>query len=578
MSQQHARPWHHVITRSLFALFQTELPKRKLIPICILLFCESFNSTSVFSYVAFMVLDLKKGIPTSKVGFYAGAIASVWYLAQFCSSYLWGRASDKVGRRPILLCGAVGSLVSSLAFGFSFNYPLAIVFRSLNGLLNGNIGVIKTYLAEITTSSTQAKAFGLVGLMWGIGSITGSVIGGLTARLAVKYPQVFSPDGFFGQFPYATPNLISSAITLTGLILAYKYLTENVIPQAIPLKEIEALNINTPEHSTESEELSNGDTDKVHITLEDKEDTKDTKGKELELLKEENPTKISKISQIWHDFWTTLTNIFARRPKGNYSGLSQSTHSRTEKSIFKQREVWRVCILYSILGFTYTIHDEDFPLWSMTDASIGGLNFTTNQIGFTNGITGLAVILIQLFIYHRVATKLGLIATFRHGCIWALLTFLLIPWTNIYANNIYVVWVLMTVFAISKAVAGQLAFSSVMAMIANSVDFKQMGSVNGLAQSMVACTRAVAPTLGGVLFAWSVALHKFYPLNQHFVFLLMAILSAITALLTIGMPLSINKPKNETVEENNLMTPEVVNGNDIDTPTMERIEKLNNDT
>jgi len=118
----------------------------------------------------------------------------------------------------------------------------------------------------------------------------------------------------------------------------------------------------------------------------------------------------------------------------------------------------------------------------------------------------------------------------------------------------------------------------VMAMIANSVDFKQMGSVNGLAQSMVACTRAVAPTLGGVLFAWSVALHKFYPLNQHFVFLLMAILSAITALLTIGMPLSINKPKNETVEENNLMTPEVVNGNDIDTPTMERIEKLNNDT
>lgn len=61
----------------------------------------------------------------------------MWFVAQFLSSFLWGRLSDVYGHRPILLFGSIGSFISALLFGLSWSLPSAVLFRSLNGLLNG---------------------------------------------------------------------------------------------------------------------------------------------------------------------------------------------------------------------------------------------------------------------------------------------------------------------------------------------------------------------------------------------------------------------------------------------------------
>ena len=58
------------------------------------------------------------------------------------------------------------------AFGLSVNFPMAIISRGMSGMLNGNIGVAKTYLGEITDSTNQSRAFGLVGLVFGFGQIS----------------------------------------------------------------------------------------------------------------------------------------------------------------------------------------------------------------------------------------------------------------------------------------------------------------------------------------------------------------------------------------------------------------------
>lgn len=64
-------------------------------------------------------------------------------------SFLWGWVSDKLGRRPILLFGVLATVATELLFGFSQNFVWAILARLLWGLLNGNIGVAKTYISEV---------------------------------------------------------------------------------------------------------------------------------------------------------------------------------------------------------------------------------------------------------------------------------------------------------------------------------------------------------------------------------------------------------------------------------------------
>ena len=62
-------------------------------------------------------------------------------------------------------------------FGFSRNFTVAVISRSLSGAFNGNIATAKAYLSDITDSSNQSFAFSLIALAWGIGCIGGPVIG-----------------------------------------------------------------------------------------------------------------------------------------------------------------------------------------------------------------------------------------------------------------------------------------------------------------------------------------------------------------------------------------------------------------
>lgn len=70
-------------------------------------------------------------------------------LGEFAAGMWWGRISDKFGRKPVLIGGLIGTLVSMMIFGFAKSYPVALLARAAGGLLNGNIGVIQTTLAEL---------------------------------------------------------------------------------------------------------------------------------------------------------------------------------------------------------------------------------------------------------------------------------------------------------------------------------------------------------------------------------------------------------------------------------------------
>ena len=92
---------------------------------------------SIFPYTYYMVSSFKIASDDRQIAIYAGMITSAFAFAEFSTGVVWGRLSDKIGRKPVLLSGLAGTGLSMLIFGFAPNLPVALLGRALGGLLNG---------------------------------------------------------------------------------------------------------------------------------------------------------------------------------------------------------------------------------------------------------------------------------------------------------------------------------------------------------------------------------------------------------------------------------------------------------
>jgi len=94
---------------------------------------------SIFPYIYFMIKDFKVAKDDYEISVYAGLVTSAFAFAEFLSGVAWGRLSDKIGRKPVLLTGLFGTALSMLIFGFAPNLQVALLARALGGLLNGYV-------------------------------------------------------------------------------------------------------------------------------------------------------------------------------------------------------------------------------------------------------------------------------------------------------------------------------------------------------------------------------------------------------------------------------------------------------
>ena len=162
-----------------------------------------------------------------QISFYAGMITSSFALAEFSTSILWGRLSDKIGRKPVLIFGLFGTMISMLVFGFASSLPIALLGRALGGFLNGNIGVLQTMVAEIVTQKEhQPRAYSIMPFVWCLGSILGPALGGALAQPSKGYPSLFTPGAFFDRYPFALPNIVCAAILTMGIVIGFLFLEE----------------------------------------------------------------------------------------------------------------------------------------------------------------------------------------------------------------------------------------------------------------------------------------------------------------------------------------------------------------
>lgn len=119
---------------------------------------EPIGLASVYPYLPSMIQSFD-GVKSSDVGFWTGVVSASFSIAQCLTAISWAKASDRYGRKPILLLGLFNTMVATLLWGFSTNLWMAIVSRSLLGAVNGNQGVVRTMTAELVPwkVSTQTK-------------------------------------------------------------------------------------------------------------------------------------------------------------------------------------------------------------------------------------------------------------------------------------------------------------------------------------------------------------------------------------------------------------------------------------
>ncbi|KAG9236815.1 major facilitator superfamily domain-containing protein [Amylocarpus encephaloides] len=189
--------------------------------------CEPIAFMSIFPYVYYMIQDFNITDRPEQIPVYAGMVTSAFAFAEFSSGVAWGRLSDKVGRKPVLLTGLAGTALSMLVFGFAPNLPVALLARALGGLLNGNIGVLQTTVAEmVTVKEHQPRAYTIMPFVWCLGSILGPMLGGALAKPVDNLPQLFSPGSIWETFPYLLPNLVCTIIVSFGVLVGILFLEE----------------------------------------------------------------------------------------------------------------------------------------------------------------------------------------------------------------------------------------------------------------------------------------------------------------------------------------------------------------
>lgn len=144
-----------------------------------------------------------------------GVLSASFPIAQLAASPVWGRVSDRYGRRPALLAGLTASAVAYVVFGFAATLSLLFVSRFVQGLGGGTTGVAQAYVADTMAPHERAKALGWLSAATSLGVIVGPALGSIAAG--------------WGE---AGPGLLAAGLCVLNAGFAWKWLPESRVLQS----------------------------------------------------------------------------------------------------------------------------------------------------------------------------------------------------------------------------------------------------------------------------------------------------------------------------------------------------------
>ncbi|OAD08202.1 hypothetical protein MUCCIDRAFT_105154 [Mucor lusitanicus CBS 277.49] len=377
----------------------------------------SFSIHAPFIY--FMIRDFKM-TDELHIGYYASLITSAFAMAQFVSGMPWGSLSDRIGRKPVVLFGLASTIMGVFLFGLSKSFAWALATKIFSGLFNGNISVLKSMIAELTenhTAEKRTRAFSLLQVTFGLGSIVGAALGGF----------------FFLKETLQLSKLVNNGREEAPLL-------SNADPQQQQNYNAVAV--------TEQPDIT-----RPHLTLSEK-----------------------------------LTP-----------------------------PVLAISILYAVTAFQMLYFDELLPTWSATPKEAGGLGFESREIGTILSYAGIVMLLVQVFVLHRLTAIFGLLNLFQLSLLSSAFIFLAQglnrllyqipdPTADGQVGTKFWVWFGLIFCLTVKSLAQTIAITISVILLNNSVErYDTLGFINGFSQCCNAAMRTLSPAVAGYIWSRSIA-------------------------------------------------------------------------
>lgn len=463
---------------------------------------------SIFPYIYYMIEDFNITDDTSKISVYAGMVTSAFTLAEFSTGVLWGRLSDKIGRKPVLLTGLLGTALSVLVFGFAPNLPVALFARALGGLLNGNIGVLQTTVAElVTVKEHQPRAYTIMPMVWCIGSIIGPMIGGALARPCISYPEIFARGTIWDKYPYLLPNLFSAATVFVGVIIGLLFLDET--------------------HSMKKSQRDRGREmgDYLANIVGEATGYNGKRGPEKQALLDgeqrigygsSHPSLTSSDDEESLPAYQSQENSPRLSPQADTRSLCSAPLDPEEPVVEEKKKTFTKPVImniisYGILAFHTMTFDQLFPVFLSTARPetpilelpfrfTDGFGLETKTIGFIMSVQGGYSLLSNYLIVPPVTRRLGSLRLFRLLAFSYFSLYLVTPYLVLLPDAMRMPAIYLLV--IWKCTFSTMAYPSNAILLANSAPSKDvLGTINGIAASTASLCRALGPTLSGLLYS-----------------------------------------------------------------------------
>ena len=540
---------------------RTPLPWRELSVVLLVLATEAICFQFLFPFVPFMVRGF--GVEEADVGFYAGRIASSFMVGQFFSSLFWGRMSDLIGLKPVMLIGMGCTAITVLLFGVSTSLEWALATRFVGGLFNGVIGVTKTYIGLITDETNEAQAFGFLALCWGIGGSVGPSLGGLLAQPALKYPHLFPTDSIWATHPYLLPCLVTSCIPITGFVMALAFLREpsrqNRSKKGVSSGASGSQELRT---SASQAHAANDKTHPLSVATPPLQWNLIKNGacpNETFNLKADSVVGVMAIAKGGSVYATThhlepstagggdvltqhvvllddSTGIHTcgdadeKCCGGEDEGQEGCEGEERKRSAFAYAFAKKAVIgtsAYMLLRLAAIGLDDALPLLMSTPRGEGGMGFTSNEIGLALFGQGILLITHVLVIFPMMKERLGTLELFRLSALTVPLVCGMTPWLVDLQVHLpsWILWCVVEMYMAFKVFSLATGFTSVTILLNNSAPPHAIGTVNGCSQTGAAFSSMIAPALAGSLFSWSLQNDLKFPFDFHFTFFFFGLMS-----------------------------------------------------
>ena len=177
-------------------------------------------------------LALAAGAPQTSIVLHVTLVAGVYSLMQLVFAPVWGRWSDRVGRRPLILIGIAGYVVAQVMFGLATSLWALYAARIVGGVLSSaTLPASAAYVVDMTTKEERSRGMAWLGTAASLGVVVGPALGGLLSR---RDWHINWSAGHLKIDSFSTPFFVAALVGLLTLLAAWRWLPESMPTPSAP--------------------------------------------------------------------------------------------------------------------------------------------------------------------------------------------------------------------------------------------------------------------------------------------------------------------------------------------------------